>query len=152
MARIPFQKKTEQYIAMKRESDRAGESMDCSVQALATACGLTYKEVHGAANFTGREKGRGLHIYQMKQVARALGFEMKNVTQRDMISQYPKPHNGLQSITTHHPDRFWKVWQDGKSYIFSVDEHVSAVVNGVNHDWTRGKAHRLQGLYEIVKK
>jgi hypothetical protein len=29
---------------------------------------------------------------------------------------------------------------------------VLAVINGVNHDWTRGKAKRAIKIYELVRK
>ena len=68
-----------------------------------------------------------------------------------MIARYPGAHKALRNVTTHHPERFSDVWRDGKTYLMYTRGHVLAIVNGVNHDWTRGRAKRCKALYEVVK-
>ena len=57
----------------------------------------------------------------------------------------------LKGVTTHHMDRFNKVWADGNTYMVRIEGHILTVVNGVSHDWTRGRAKRVTNIWKIVK-
>ena len=101
----------------------------------------------------GRRSRRGTQWEIMWEVLDQLGYATRTVSPQHFISRYPGSHaRVLRSVTTHHPDRFPAVWRDGKSYIFNTRAHVLAVVDGVNHDWTRGRAKRVLRIWEIVKK
>ena len=74
---------------------------------------------------------------------------MVNIHKQLFLSKYPKSGRP-QNITTHHPEKYNKVWKDGKKYIFSTARHVAAVIDGVNHDWTVGRSLRVQDVYQVI--
>lgn len=129
----------------------AGERGDCAVRAIAAATNTPYEKVHAMMAEMGRRNKRGTPWQIIWDTLNALGFVHVRRASSEFIRQYPGSHaTALKSVTTHHPDRFPAVWQNGKAYIFHTTRHVAAVVNGVNHDWTRGRACRVRTIWEIV--
>lgn len=108
------------------------------------------KKVHRALKSRGRRDNRGATLWQMKLACKDLGFEMEAVANKNFLDKYPKSGKNLKNITTNHPEKFNKVWKDGKNYIFSTAKHVAAVIDGVNHDWTVGRYLRVQTVFEVV--
>lgn len=142
----------DQYANVRAGSIRAvGENNDCTVVAFAAATGCGYDVAHETLERLGRKRGRGFHTFQMVEAARKMGFKVENVPMNEMIQQYPGVHKGLRSVTSHHPDRFNKVWADGRNYWLRSNGHVLAIVNGVTIDWSRGKALRGKTLYRLTK-
>ncbi len=143
---------TEQFSAMESERIALGDTNDCAVKALAVATGADYKTVHALVASLGRKPRRGTNWSIIDDALRALGFERVYVAAVHFIHQYPGTHWNLRSVTSHHPERFPEVWRDGKTYLFDFGDHVAAVVNGVNHDWTKGRARRARRVFSIVPK
>jgi hypothetical protein len=129
----------------------ANEHNDCTVVAVAAACQVTYDVAHAALLKEGRKPRRGAVRSVTHRAIRALGFELEriDVVER-FIKHYPKAHQILRSVTTHHPDRFKSVWTDGETYLMHVRQHVLTIRNGVNMDWSRGRALRARMVYRIV--
>lgn len=155
MARIKQEDRqcSAEFKSLQVATARNGEKNDCTVKAIATVTGATYEVAHAALAKHGRENGKGC-VQIIQDLALAdLGFNIKRVDVRSrFISNYPGIHKTLKSATTHHMKRFNHVWADGKTYLVYVRAHVAAVVNGVNLDWTVGRAKRVIALYEITKK
>lgn len=151
MSQIKSTARTEEYTIMRSASNAFDERNDCTVVASAIACGVTYAEAHKALEKFGRKKGKGVSIMKMvTAIKEELGFFVKLVPASEFISRYPKGHRDvLKHVTTHHPERFNDVWADGNTYIFFTTDHVAAVVNGVNHDWTKGRAKRVQAIFRV---
>ena len=142
---------SELYSAHLVAAVEAKERGDCAVRAIAALTDTPYEKVHAMMAAQGRKHGRGTCWGVIWGTLSDLGFKAVRRDPYDFIRQYPGSHaTALRSITTHHPDRFPAVWQDGKAYIFHTTAHVAAVVNGVNHDWTRGRACRVKTIWEIV--
>lgn len=141
--------RTDVFLSMCEDAKSMNENNDCTVKAIAITTGVPYPEVHAALKKAGRKDGKGANIYQMQVACKALGYRMVSVPKEKFLSKYPKSAN-LKNITTHHPEKYNKVWKDGKNYIFSVTRHVAAVVDGVNHDWTVGRFKRVQAVYEVT--
>lgn len=151
MPRIATVGKSEVYAAHTVAGSAIGERGDCAVRAIAAATNTPYETVHKMMADMGRRNKRGTEWDIIWSTLSALGFKRITRTAREFISQYPGSHaTALRSVTTHHPDRFPAVWKNGKAYIFHTTRHVAAVVNGVNHDWTRGRACRVRTIWEIV--
>jgi hypothetical protein len=98
----------------------------------------------------GRKNGKGAYTHDIVNSLKAMGKTVKMVDPRSFIDCYPKAHRVLKSVTSHHMDRFNKVWSNGKTYLCFTTNHVFAVVDGVNHDWTRGRAMQVVLIYEII--
>lgn len=150
MAKIIRKPRTDVFLSMCEDAKELGEHNDCTVKAIAIATGVEYSKVHAELKKVGRKNNKGATIWQMQRACVALGFKMVSVPKKNFLDKYPKSAN-LKNITTHHPEKFNKVWKDGKKYIFSTARHVAAVINGVNHDWTVGRSLRVQVVYEVVK-
>lgn len=151
MARIAKVGKSEVYAAHLVQSK--GERGDCAVRAVAALTDTSYEVVHSIMTRRGRKHGKGTAWAIIWATIEELGFTVAVRNATSFIQRYPGSHaTALKSVTTHHPDRFPDVWKDGKRYMISTRAHVLAVINGVNHDWTRGKAKRAIKIYEIVRK
>ena len=152
MARIPVVGKSEVYLAHRNEAAAKNESNDCAVRAVAALTNTPYEVVHAMMARKGRKARKGTPWPIIIATLQDLGFNLERRPAYDFISRYPGSHaTALKSVTTHHPDRFPEVWRDGKAYMFSTRAHVAAIVNGVNHDWTRGAARRCLDIYEVVR-
>lgn len=125
------------------------ETNDCAVVAVAAACGVSYDEAHGVLAAAGRKNRKGTYPCLTYAAIAHFGFKLTRVPPEHFISRYPGVHSKLRSVTTHHMDRFPRVWADGHTYLIHVTRHVLAVVDGVNMDWSRGCAKRAQRIYRL---
>lgn len=145
----PIQK-TDEYVALHNEAKAENEANDCAVKAITLTCGVTYKVAREALKAQGRRDGKATYKSQLAAAVKALGHNATSVSVDNFIKKYPGRHVNLKGVTTHHPDRFHEVWEDGNSYLFFTTGHVLAVVNGVNHDHTRGHAMRVKSILKIT--
>lgn len=135
------------YRTMAAESGRRKEKDDCAVIAVAMALNVSYEKAHRMCAELGRPDGKGMTTAALIILFKR-ELNLSEIKPADMIARYPKAHRILKSVTTHHPERFNKVWRDGR-YILFCNGHVAYVDNGVTHDWTRGRAKRVWKIYEI---
>lgn len=150
MASIKTSQRSEQFKAMCANTSAYGEKNDCSVKAVALACGVSYDVAHAEMQKQGRKQGRGASTASIELACIALGKQLNPVSPRHKIAAYPGVHKNLQNVTTHHPARFPDVWKDGKTYLAYIRGHVLAIVDGVVHDWTVGRAYRVQRILEVL--
>jgi hypothetical protein len=152
MPRIAKVGKSEVYAAHLEQRHEMRERGDCAVRAVAALTDTPYEKVHAMMAAQGRKHGKGTPLDIIWSTLNALGFKAERRWDSEFIRQYPGSHaTALKSVTTHHPDRFPAVWKDGRRYLMSTPRHVLAIVDGVNHDWTRGKACRSKGIWEITR-
>lgn len=143
--------KTEQYVSLAEKAKEVKDDKMCAVIALAAITGLDYELAHAALAYEGRETGNGTQTVQIESALKKLGFEIQTRDRFDFIRRYHGFHaDVLKNVTTHHPERFPAVWKDGKKYLFFTKNHVAAIVDGVNHDWTKGEAKRVQTIWEVT--
>lgn len=140
---------SETFSKLNTLSAANGETNDCAVKAVALVTGKLYDEAHRALAAKGRVARKGTYRHQQFDVIREFGKTLTRIDPREIIKQYPSPHRDvLKSVTTHHPRRFNKVWPKGTYLLFSVG-HVSAVIDGVLHDWAVNSARRVTEIYEV---
>lgn len=137
------------YLEHVRSKDAVGEQRDCTVRALSAACDVSYETARDLLAQLGRRPGKGSN--QMLTAVARLGYTTSYVSQSHFTSRYPGNHKNKRFVTTHHPDRFPKVWGDGETYLFMTRGHVLCVRNGINHDWTRGTSHKVLAIYRVRK-
>lgn len=156
MARIcsTLRERTIAYNTMAEQAKELGEDNDCTVKAVTVTTGAPYNEVHELFKKHGRQKGKGASLSIMSKVLDDLGFKADVIDPLFFIVRYPGIHNTLKNVTSHHPDRFNEVWRDGHNYIFFVSgyRHCVGIVNGVNHDWTKGRAKLCKRIWRILEK
>ncbi len=151
MPRPKTQGRSEVYATHLAQGRGLNEANDCAVRAVAAATGRPYDEVHALFKTAGRGDARRTPTSITWDVLKQLGFRTEQRFSQHFIAQYPGSHaRVLKSVTTHHPDRFPGAWKNGKTYLMFTPGHILAVVDGVNHDWTRGKALRAQIIFEVL--
>lgn len=139
-----------EYVATLQASAGLGETNDCTVRALSIAAGISYEEAHALLAAEGRKNGKGIYFKSMFiPILARLGFHAQRVALHEIIATYPGVHSGLKSVTTHHPARFAKVWPKGTFMMFTP-RHVLTIKDGVNHDWTKGRAIRAESLWRVT--
>lgn len=144
--------KTKRYLKLKQGGDEQKETMDCGVISLAAVTGKTYKQCHTALAKQGRKPSKGTSIAKIREAAKALGFKFTELNIMAFISRYPKPHCNLKNISTHHPDRFPEIWDDGCTYLLQNDRHYAGLVNGVIHDWSKGRQLQMHTIYKVTSR
>lgn len=150
MANIKKTEKTADYIKLVERQKTLGEKNDCSVKAIALACGVHYDVAHAAMAAEGRVNGKGSYRAAILRALDACGREHQEVCICSMIEKYPRPHREvLKNVTTHHPARFNSVWKNGQVYLMFTSNHVLTIIDGVNHDFTINKAARAIALYRV---
>lgn len=151
MARINSTPKTAMFNRLSEAAASINETNDCSVKAVAAVVGCEYMIAHEAMKEQGRKNRRGAMTWEIQKAVEALGCKFERIPARTFIDRYPGNHKNLKTVTSHHPERFGKVWDDGKTYLLFTRSHVLAVVNGVNHDWSKGRALRAYMILEVTK-
>ncbi len=145
--------KSSTYIELREKAKSLNETNDCSVKALTIVTGLAYELCHAALKTAGRRDRDGATVGQMRSALAALGFNARYDREfsSDMISTYPKAHQILKGLTTHHPVRFAKQWADVRPCLLMQSRHVSAFVDGRVHDWAEGTARRVTQVWFVEK-
>jgi len=153
MPKIKTSIRTEEFIQLSQQASVMGEKNDCSVKAVALAAGVSYEEAHAALAEEGRKNGKGAYTQGILRAVERCGKKHQRIPLDMIIQLYPKGHRDvLKSVTTHHPARFPDAWQDGNTYVMFTKRHVCTIINGVNHDWTNGRAMRAISVYRITNK
>jgi hypothetical protein len=125
---------TQQYQQMLACSSTMAETNDCTVIAVATACGVPYHTAHDALKRRGRVEGQGTYDYQYIGACRDLGYVVTEV--RD---------ERIKTVKTID-----RVLSRG-SYIVQVKRHALAVVDGKVHDHTRGRAMPVKRVWRVER-
>lgn len=123
---------TFQYCEEQREA--MNETNDCTVKALAISANMAYKEAHSIMKKAGRRNRRGMHTPSIKKGFELAGFKLEKVK--------------------HTAKTVGNISQDcakSKSYVATTARHILAITNATVQDWTDGRRHRIQELYEVVK-
>lgn len=141
---------TQIFSQLNNTSFAEGETNDCSVKAVALVCDIDYKTAKAALAANGRKDRQGAYTSDIVRTVRGFGKTAVVTWARQIIDKYPSPHRDvLKNVTTHHPRRFNKVWPKGRFLLFSRG-HVSAVIDGVLHDWAVNSAKRVYQIYEVI--
>lgn len=151
MARIKQTDPSEVFNRLHADSRAQGEDNDCTVKAISVVTGVSYEEAHAALKAAGRKDGRGTHRINQVHALASLGYKMVRIPTRSIIEAYPGVHRNLQSVTTHHPERFSDAWADMPPCLLYSNRHVSAFRDGELHDWAKGRALRCYEVMRVVK-
>jgi hypothetical protein len=157
MARIHSTSYSTAFSAQMSESRLFGETNDCAVKAVALACEVDYATAHAMLKKNGRKDRKGTYRHTTRRSVEELGCTIRVWSHRehkDVIASYPKAHQILKNITTHHPRRFAKRWAQAdlnKTYLFFCSRHVAVVKAGQLHDWTVNSAKPVLEIWEITR-
>jgi hypothetical protein len=142
---------TETFSKLNMVSQAKNETNDCTVKALAIVANVTYDEAHRALANAGRKARQGCYQGAQYAALKTLGKKLERVDMRPILATFPKDRKGniRRNMTTHHPRRFNKVWPKGTYLLYTIG-HVSAVVDGVMHDWAANTSRRVISMYRVV--
>ena len=151
MPKIKTSIRTEEFIQLSQQASSMGEKNDCSVKAVALVAGVSYEQALVALAQEGRKNGKGAYTQPILRAVERCGKNHVRLPVDLIIKSYPKGHcDVLKNVTTHHPARFPAAWKSGTFLMFTT-RHVCAIIDGVNHDWTNGRAMRAMSVYRILE-
>lgn len=140
------------YTHLAEKASESDETNDCAVKAVAAVAMIPYEAARKLLKDHRRKDRKGTSFPKItKPALEAAGYKVEQINRREFIGQYPGTHKNLRNVTTHHPKRFHKVWADGSNYLLRTDGHIVGVVNGINHDWTKGRAFRVRQIWKVTK-
>lgn len=127
------------WDAMSLKATAHGETNDCTVRALTASTGLDYDVCHAQLKKQGRKNRKGVHwIVEGPKAAKALGFTMRQMDR----SEYR-----AKTMITAERDRAFR----SGNFAVLVRGHVAALVDGKVIDWSAGRRHRIQAVYEVTR-
>lgn len=140
------------FTELAPERAAHNEQRDCTVVALTLTTGRSYADCHKALADAGRKSRSGAYQDQWEAAANALGFHLRRWTSAEviaMIHSYPRPHDRLHGITTHHPRRFAKQWAGTGKILMQSRGHISACIDGIVADWAINRSKRVIAVFTV---
>jgi len=126
------------WDTMSAASDAHGETNDCTVRTLTAVTGLSYDDCHRQLAKQGRKNRRGCHwMIEGPKAAEALGCTMRRMD----YSEYR-----AKTMITAERD---PALRSGRFAIL-VRGHVAGMIDGDIVDWSQGRRHRIQAVYEVT--
>lgn len=116
-------------ICKSRPSDRRN---DCSVISVSIATGTDYDVTEKMLASMGRRYNKGSNVPMITAAARELSGD-NSIT----FEHVRKPCGGKYTMKT-----IGNLYPAGKHLVL-VNGHVAAMVDGVIHDWSAGRRHRV---------
>lgn len=129
------------FQVLEAASEAKGEKLDCAVKAVAVACGYEkdYDGIHYAFGLFGRRYRHTTPHEVTTNVVKALDHKMVDVTRqftaRTVLTLGRQLRNKFR-----------------RKFLVFTRGHVLAATNGVVHDWTAGRRHRIQKVYEVIER
>lgn len=125
---------TQTFIDAANDSRKLGELKDCAVKAISIAAKVPYNVAHQELKKLGRKDRKGTNYGLTEQAMDNLGFDLKKI--------YPM---GATVSTV--------VRSLGKGTFFvRTCGHILTVIDGVAHDWTAGRRHKVREVFEVTAK
>jgi len=126
------------YKDLQSRTERWEETNDCTVKAWAVVANLSYEDAHDDLRSRGRRHRKGVN---MRAMLISLLIQ-RNLSAVDVTVKWRK--KGVKTVTTAA-----KLDPKG-TYLVFVKRHVLAVKGGQIHDWTAGRRHRVNQIYQIT--
>lgn len=101
--------RTETFRAAQRKSNEHKERADCSVKAVAIACGTTYEKAHAALAKLGRKPRRGAKTDMILKAVNEFGYKTVTHKPEEFIKQYGGNSVNMRHVTPHQVERFPEV-------------------------------------------
>ena len=111
---------------------------DCAVYAIQQITGKDYSDCLYQLAKSGRKYGKGTPRHVTRHTLQAMGYRVTDVTTRY------RDGYGLRTVRTAE-----RGLPEGYFLLF-VARHVLAYVDGSVRDWTRGRCHRIQEIWQIT--
>ena len=127
------------YEEMQKESELHGETNDCAIKAIALAAGISYADAAAELKRWGRKHRRGASLNSIHQIM-AQTYKCKLVKITELAVQYGRTIKTLG-----------KVLPSDRIFMIFTAKHVLCYKNGKIEDWTEGRLHRIEDVYEVIR-
>ncbi len=127
---------TDLYRKLNTKSNEIGEENDCTVIALAIALNIQYEDAHAALELAGRKTMSGASWYTLFKAIDILDYKLDEVRKPEEIKTIKKAE---------------EYFKEKGHYILDTSKHVAAMIDGVVHDWSRGRALRVKRIFKVEK-
>lgn len=144
------------FSQLMADSKNAGETNDCTVKAVAVACGVDYTDAHNAMRRAGRKSRRGAYKESTEKAVKSLGCTMEKIvttewcyrTSRWTADATALKNNGFgKTIKTAMGRNVDK----NAHFIIFTRGHAVGATGGQIHDWTDGRQHRIKQVWKITR-
>jgi hypothetical protein len=132
----PLPEKTELFKKTQQLPAAMMDRNNCGVISLCLSTGESYEDAQAALQLAGRKIGDGTRIVELKKAIDILGFKLE-------ILERPEDCKTIRSLEENFKEK--------GSYIIDTAEHVCAMIDGVVHDWSRGRLLRVNEIWKIEK-
>ena len=123
-------------------SEEKYEDKDCAVKALAVVCDVSYNKAHQIMTSNGRRRNKGTPLWVTQRSIRDLGYECHLL---------PEDHPLYKQKTIKSLEKKL-LYNSRHTYLIRTAKHILAATGGRVIDWTGGRLHRVQQIFEVVKK
>ena len=132
---------TEKFKQAKNTCLINNDDQFCSVMSMMIATDLDYDDCFTALELAGRVKGQGAYTEQTLQALDILNIQHEHISGIDINQHQP---NGSR-YTMHS---IGKLFPEGR-YLVRVSGHIAAMIDGVVHDWTQKRKHKVTDVIKI---
>lgn len=143
------------YLEMARAMN---ETNDCTVRAVAAACGVTYQEAHAAMARHGRKPRSAASTHTMRMACKDFGFEtVRGCVETEVALLAAHKNYHVKRLTTRQvamfADHFGKTrnWNRISGVFLMTNGHVAAYAKGKVHDFGAARALRVYAIYFVRK-
>ena len=126
----------EQYAKADKASNLLNENADCAVVAVSIATKTPYLITHAVFEKLGRKRRSKTFDPLIRKAVDALGYKMVQCT-----SEF-KHHKTVNRISESLP---------AENFLITIKGHILAAYKGEIQDWTKGRQHRVNEVYRVVK-
>ena len=155
------------YLVLKSIGEKLGDDGFCTVNALATITGYSFKRCQRKLEKHGRKFRKGATQAVQERALNAFGYQMKHAYKSSTEVRYRKRRTNScvyeeQILVTVglNANQFAKKYNKGTYYVrfHGSIHHVACLVDGVYNDWIdkkyRGKAPQfiVDSAFQITKK
>lgn len=125
------------FCSLSESSSFHRERNDCTVKALAIAGDLTYGVAHTMMAKRGRRPRNGAFYAHVFDALKEIGKTVDEVTKYEAFKDI-KTIKSLQDLRLNG------------CYIIRVSGHMLAMKDGIIHDWTNNRLHRIKSIHRVV--
>jgi len=142
---------TEKYNKLISVSKDLKDNNSCTVLAGCVAFNLDYEQGYRLLEkYSHRIKGKGLTVSECwrgyNSINKFLGFKNKF----DIRRIYREEIKELADNKTMTVSNCTNYLNPRKSYIVFVNGHAVGVKDNIVHDWTQGRRHRVEHIFEVT--
>lgn len=150
------------YLVLRDAGIKLGDDNFCTVNALATATGYSFRRCKRKLEKHGRKFKRGTNDFVQERALKAFGYQMKHMYKSSLEIRHRKRRTYTEAICVTvglNANQFAKKYNKGTYFVGfhgSID-HVACLVDGVYNDWIdkkhRGKAPQfiVDSAFQITK-